>query len=180
MATNPQIATASSDVVAVFTSEFQQVFERARPIKATIKESAKVFEHPLETGATITDHRIIMPIEIELSLILQSSDYRSVYQNIKQLFLNADLLVVQTKSGVYDNQLISAMPHEEDPEQYDAITMALTLKQAQFVTPQFSGLPPRAVRNPSNASTASRGEQQPTQSTSTADRDSSLLFRVFN
>jgi hypothetical protein len=180
MATNPQIATVSSDIVAVFNSNFQQVFERARPLKATIKEAAKVFEHPLETGATITDHRIIMPIEIEISLMLQSADYRDVYQNIRQLFLNADLLVVQTKSGVYDNQLISAMPHEEDPAQYDAITMALTLKQAQFVTPQFSGLPPRAVRNPANASTAKRGEQQPTQSTNSDARNSSILFGVFN
>lgn len=161
MATNPQVATQASDVVGVFTADFVQVFERARPLKATIKEDAKVFEHPLETGATITDHRIILPIEIELSLMLQSKDYRNVYNIIKQLFLNATLLVVQTRTGVYENQLISSMPHEEDPELYDAITLALKLKQAQFVEPQFSSLPPRAVRNKSQSSTEKRGEQQP-------------------
>lgn len=176
MATNPQIATASSDVVGVFNQNFNQVFERARPLKATIKEEAKVFEHPIETGATITDFRIIQPIEIELSLILQSEDYRDVYQQIRQLFLNGELLVVQTKSGVYENQLIQAMPHEEDPGQYDAIILALKLKQAQFVTPQFSTLPVRQVRNPANSSTVPRGEQQPREST----RGSSVLFGVFN
>jgi hypothetical protein len=171
------IATSSRDLVGVFNQDFQQVFEKARPLKATVKEEAKVFEHPLETGATITDFRIIQPIEIELSLMLNSEDYKSVYQQIRQLFLNGTLLVVQTKSGVYDNQLIQAMPHEEDPEQYDAITLGLKLKQAQFVTPQFAALPPRQVKNPANSSTVSRGEQQkPT----TSQRSQSVLFGVFN
>lgn len=179
MANNPQVSTQASDVVGVFTSDFIQVFERARPLKATIKEDAKVFDHPLETGATITDHRIILPIEIEISLILQSKDYRDVYQQIKQLFLNATLLVVQTRAGVYENQLISSMPHEEDPEYYDTITLALKLKEAQFVEPQFASLPPRAVRNKSNASTEKRGEQQPMPAAET-ERNSSILFEVFN
>lgn len=176
MANNQRIATASRDVVGVFNQNFVQVFERARPLKATVKEEAKVFEHPIETGATITDFRIIQPIEIELSLILQSEDYRDVYQQIRQSFLNGELLVVQTKSAVYENQLIQAMPHEEDPAQYDAITLALKLKQAQFVTPQFANLPLRKVRNPANSSTVQKGEQQPKEST----RGSSILFGVFN
>lgn len=173
------ISTSSKDLVGVFNQNFIQVFEKARPLKATIKEEAKVFEHPIETGATITDFRIIQPIEIELSLMLNSEDYKSVYQQIRQLFLNGELLVVQTKAGVYDNQLIQAMPHEEDPAQYDAITLALKLKQAQFVTPQFASLPPRQVKNKSNSSTVSRGEQQKT-SESTSTRSQSVLFGVFN
>ncbi len=31
-------------------------------------------EHPVESGIIITDHRIILPVEIELSLILTSSN----------------------------------------------------------------------------------------------------------
>ena len=173
------IATSSKDLVGVFNQSFTQVFEKARPLKATIKEEAKVFEHPIETGATITDFRIIQPIEIEISLMLNSEDYKSVYQQIRQLFLNGELLVVQTKAGVYDNQLIQAMPHEEDPAQYDAITLGLKLKQAQFVTPQFATLPRRQVRNKSNSSTVARGEQQKTSQT-TSTRSPTVLFGVFN
>ena len=175
-----QVATSSNDLVGVFNQEFRQVFEKARPLKATVKEEAKVFEYPIETGATITDFRIIQPIEIELSLMLNSEDYKSVYQQIRQLFLNGELLVVQTKSGVYDNQLIQSMPHEEDPEHYDAITLALKLKQALFVTPQYAALPPKQVKNPSNASTVSRGEQQNTSQTNQSQRSRSVLFGVFN
>lgn len=148
---------AANDVVGVFDQDFNQVFKRARAIKAVVKEESKLMEHPVETGATITDHRVILPIEINLSFILQSQDYIDTYREIKSFYLNATLLSVQVRSGVYDNQLIASIPHEEDPLQYDTITMAMSLKQVQFVTPQFKISP----KNKINSTTVNRGTQQP-------------------
>ena len=144
------------DQVAVFTQDFTQVFRNARALKAVVKENAKVMEHPVETGATIVDHRIILPVEIDLSMILSKSDYQNVYNQIKEYYLNSTLLVVQTRSGVYTNQLIQSMPHEEDPSQYNVLTLALSLKQVQFVTAQYGTTP----MNPSNTNTTARGTQQ--------------------
>ena len=152
------LPSAAIDYVAVFTQDFQQIFMEARAIKAVVKEQAKLMEHPVESGAIITDHRIILPVEIDLSLILQSPDYQNVYKAIRQYYLNGTLLVVQTRSGIYENQLISGMPHEEDPTQYDALAIALSLKQVQFVTAQFGVVP----KNPKNSTTVNRGTQQPT------------------
>lgn len=155
------------DYVAVFTQDFLQVFKEARAIKAVVKEQAKVMEHPVESGAIITDHRIILPVEIDLSLILQAPDYQNVYKTIRQYYLNGTLLVVQTRSGIYENQLISGMPHEEDPTQYDALAVALSLKQVQFVTAQYGVVP----KNAKNSTTVNRGTQQgsaPTQPKFTA------------
>ncbi len=146
------------DTVAIFTQDFKQVFKNARAIKATVKEEAKVMEHPLETGATIVDHRIILPVEIELSMILSPADYKNTYNQIKDFYINATLLLVQTKSGTYANQLIQSIPHEETPETYNTLVMSLNLKQAQFVTAQFTNTP----KNPSNGSNVSRGTQQGT------------------
>ena len=100
------IPNASADVVAVFDQDFNQVFENARPIKAAVNEESKIMDHPLETGATISDHQIFLPIGIELSLILSRDDYRSVYQQIKQLFRTNSILTVQTRTDSYPNMLI--------------------------------------------------------------------------
>ena len=154
---NNLLPSAAVDYVAIFDQNFTQLFQQARAIKAVIKEQAKVMEHPVESGAIITDHRIILPVEIEISLILSSADYQSVYKAIRQYYLNATLLVIQTRAGIYENQLISALPHEEDPTMFDALAIALSLKQVQFVQAQF-GVVPKA---PANNARINRGVQRP-------------------
>lgn len=152
------LPTFAVDSVAVFTQDYQQLFKSARALKAVVKEQAKVMEHPVENGSIITDHRIILPVEIELTLILASSDYQNIYKNIRQYYINGTLLVVQTRSDIYQNQLIASMPHEEDPTQYDVIPLMLNLKQVQFVTAQYGVVP----KQPKNANTVKRGTQQGT------------------
>lgn len=143
------------DTVAVFDQDFNQIFKEARAIKAVVKEQAKVMEHPIETGAVITDHRVILPVEIELSLILKPANYQDTYKVIRSYYLNSTLLVVQTKTAIYENQLISAIPHEETPDLYDAIALTLSLRQALFVTPA-GGISPE---NPTDTTTVDRGQQ---------------------
>lgn len=153
------IPNASADVVAVFDENFNQVFENARPIKAAVNEESKIMDHPLETGATISDHQIFLPISIELSLILSRDDYRSVYQQIKQVFRTNTVLTVQTRTDSYPNMLIEKMPHDEDPELFDVIAVALSLRQADFITPQYGTLSSSKVANKSDAATVDKGEQ---------------------
>lgn len=147
------------DAVAVFTQDFIQIFQSARIFKANIREEAKVMEHPVETGATIVDHRIILPIEIELHMAIHTNDYQNVYNQIQENYYNSTLLVVQTRSGIYENQLIQSMPHEESPDTYDLLTLILNLKQVQFVTAQYGTAP----KNPTNVNTVNRGAQQSTE-----------------
>lgn len=158
------------DTVTVFTEEYAQVFRDARPIKAVIKESSKVMEHPIENGAVVTDHRIILPVEIQLSMILTPETYRQTYQQIKQYYLEGTLLVIQSRSGIYINQLIQEMPHEEDPTIYDTISLSLNLKQVQMVTAQYTTTP----RTPKNTNTTDRGAQQTTQA---SEAQGSLTYR---
>jgi hypothetical protein len=164
----------SQDVIAVLNSAFEQVFDSARPIKATVSRDSKAMEHPLETGATITDHRIILPISIELSMILSSAEYAVTYQQIRDLFTRGELLTVQTRVDSFPSMLIEKMPHEETPEMLDGVAVALTLKQAQFVQPQFATI---KVRNPKDSNTVKRGQQQPTESPPA--RRSSILSGFF-
>lgn len=155
---NNLLPSFAIDYVGVFTQGYVQIFREARAIKATIKEQSKIMEHPVETGIVITDHRIVLPVEIELSLILTAETYQDVYKAIRQYYLNGTLIVVQTRSDIYDNQIIASMPHEEDPTQYDILTVALSLKQVQFVEALY-GIAPK---NNSNNNTQRRGTQQGT------------------
>lgn len=154
--------THAADVVGVFDSKFAQLFPRARPIKATVKESAKVMEHPVESGATITDHRVILPTEIELTVIVIGEDYRDTYERIRAVFRQTETIIVQTRTGSYENMIVEAMPHDETPEMHEAVPIAIKLREVTLVTAQFQALPPKAVgtgKGARNASTVKKGEQ---------------------
>lgn len=166
--------TNAQDVVAVLASDFSQVFQKARAIKATIMRASKAMEHPLETGATITDHRIVLPVNIELSFVLASEDYRAVYQQVRDLFKRGELLTVQTRVDSFPSMLIEKMPHDETPDMLDGVALALSLKEAQFVQPQFSAL---KVAQPKDSNTVQRGQQQPTEAPPA--RKSSVLGSFF-
>lgn len=168
------VPTGAQDVVAVLNSDFEQVFEKARAVKATIMRASKAMEHPLETGATVTDHRIVLPVIVELSMILSSEDYKAVYQQVRDLFVSGELLTVQTRVDSFDSMLIEKMPHDETPEMFDGVALALSLKEAQFVQPQFATV---KVEKPKDSTTVKQGQKQPTESPPA--RKSSVLSGFF-
>ena len=150
------------DIVGVFDMEsYEQIFSRARPVKANVIRAQKIMDHPLETGAVVSDFAVVMPVSIELSLVIASADYQSVYQSIKTYFETQTLVSLHTKADVFPNMLIEAMPHEESADMFDAIPLALRLRQVQLVTVQYQALPPAAVETPTDQSTVNRGQQQP-------------------
>jgi hypothetical protein len=163
------------DTVGIFDEFGQQLFTEARSIKARVSPSAKQMQHPAENGVTITDHRIINPVSIELSLIIAAKDYKNVYENLYQAFQNGDFLSIHVKAKVYDKQVIEALPHEEDPERHDTLLIALKTIQIQYVTSQFSVQP----KDPINATTIPQGTKAATGLSFSPDTITSYLRGAF-
>lgn len=154
--------TRAVDVVAITAGGFAPVFASARPLMASVYEYADVMEHPLETGALVTDHIVFKPIEIELPLMCVGElAYRSTYAAIRATYMSGMLLTIRTRTGSYPNMVITDLPHDETPDAFDAVAIRLRLREARFVTPKM-GLSQSQVKNPSQASTVNRGSQQTT------------------
>lgn len=167
------LGSFDSNKVAIHDQDtFDQLFADANEMRIDVRETSKVMDHPVETGVTLSDHHVINPVQIELSLIIKSQFYASTFQQIKSAFVNATLLAVQTNAGVYSNMIIAELPHEEDPEMFDAIKVGLRLREVLFVAPasitQTSGnvnlttaSQDYAPANPENGNTVNRGLQTP-------------------
>jgi hypothetical protein len=157
------IATAAVDVVGVYDQNYNQLFSGARPIRARVNPKAKLMDHPIETGATITDHRVFLPTEIELNLVFTPDSYTIDYQSVMSAYTSNNLLTVQTRTDTYSNMVIQGPPHEETAELADTISMILSLRQVTIVSSQSAPTP----ANPVNSKTVSRGAQQGTAATTT-------------
>ena len=93
---------------------------------------------------------------------------------MRDLFIKGELLTVQTRVDSFSSMLIEKMPHDETPEMFDGVALALSLKEAQFVQPQFSTV---KVEKPKNSTTVKQGQKQPTESPPA--RKSSVLGSFF-
>lgn len=168
--------TAAVDVVGVYDTDFNQVFPDGRPMKASIKEDATFFKHPLESSATRTDHIIFNPVEVNLTVLLTGEQYRNIYQQIKQIFRAQTQLIVQTKTDTYENMYIKGIPHDETSESYDAVVMSLILDETQLAVTEVTFQP----SNTADSSTSDRGQQEPKQPTDAEQFRGSTLSRIFS
>lgn len=154
------IGSLSQDVVGIFDSSLNQVAKNARAIKASVKEESKLMEHPVEDGSTITDHKVIQPVSIDLSIITQGGAARTVYNELFKLYKKTDLLSVSTKTGVYDNMVIEAMPHDETPDMMDEVAIAVRLKEVKLAKTQTTAaLPASKVSSAKDQTAVDKGQQ---------------------
>ncbi len=153
-----------TEIYGIYDSDFNLMFENAINMKASVFEGSKLMEHPIEDGSTKTDHKIILPVEIEVILWISEAHYKDTYSVIKQALYSDSSFQVNTRVGIYSNMILSEMPHEESPDQSGAIIITLSLKEAVIVTTQYQALTPRKVKDSKDSSTVNRGEQKPQKS----------------
>lgn len=146
-----------ADAVGVFDANFNQVFQKARPLDLEVVPRARLMDHPTEDGQTITDYKIILPTEIVLPLLIPAPFYRNTYQEIWNLWNDSALLSVQTKASNYFDMVITEPPHKETPDKFDVITVHLRLRQIQLRHQGSNFFPVTAV----DADTTKIGQQFP-------------------
>lgn len=160
------ISTKALDIVAILDSNLNQVANGAKIINAQVIEESQVMSHPVETGGTIEDEIVFLPISISFNVILDVVSYRSTYQEIKQLYTKRTLLTVQTKADSYQSLVIENMPHDEDASIFDTIAISIRLKEVKFVETEYEAYTPTTVRNPADASNKRTGEASKTEASS--------------
>lgn len=184
----PTEATTADVVMVTRADTGAQVFAAARPMQANVYEVAELMEHPLEDGSNVTDHIVYRAVEIELPLMITGVDLPSVFAEIRELYLAGEVLAVQTRTGTYASMVIQALPHDEKPDELDAVTVGLQLKEAKFIKTQYAGaIAPAQVAPPtpadprpaSRVSTVRRGAQQTQPPAPAVEARGSILYRAF-
>lgn len=151
---------AKTDIVGIYNGNLQ-VFQKARPLKASVREPSRIMKHPAETGVTLADHQIIDPVQIDLPLMIPSQYYAATYQQIIAARNAATLFSVKTPVNVYQNMIISDVPHEESPEHFNSIIIYLKLEQILLEIPGSTQTLPAnySPADPANSNTVQSGLQ---------------------
>ena len=155
-------SSVTYDVVAIVDPDSgTQLFTSAEAMKANVGPLSKIMDHPLEDGSPVSDYKIILPITIDLSVLVNAASYDGTYQAMVQAFQDSTFLTVRTNADTYENMVIEGMPHDETPEMFGFLQIGLRLREIQLVTVQYQALAQTDVANTNDQSTVNTGEQQP-------------------
>jgi hypothetical protein len=122
------LSNEAADNTAIFDNG-QRVFAEAKIISIAIKPSSKLMEHPLESGALQSDHKVINPIEIEIKFIVPRNRYQNVVPLLRQTFIESRFLTIQTRHVIFNNMVITELPWEETAQMSDAIAVSIKFKE---------------------------------------------------
>lgn len=128
-------------------------------------DTLQTTEHPIESGADITDHSFKRPSEVVISCGWSNSSFKSLSGSIEALFdgggLNgadyvsgvySQLLALQqsripfavmTSKRQYDNMLIQSLRVDNDQKTSNVLMVQATCRQVIIVNTQATTLPPR-------------------------------------
>lgn len=137
-----------------------EVFTTAQFIDGSAQVDLKMMEHPLESGATITDHTVNEPNKVITKLIIADDDTEALNE-ILELYQNRTPLIVKIKNELFNNLLISSKPVRADVEYYDKSVYELSYKEVIEAQTVYVKMSVPQVAQKKNASTVKTGQKQP-------------------
>lgn len=147
--------------------------------QATVEEKhtddLEITEHPVELGASITDHAFKRPAEIVIQMAFSNTpsiiseqdkyadpfDVKKAYQKLLKLQESRTLLHIETGKRRYDNMLIKGLVTTTDNKTENAMFITVLCRQIIIVKTQTVELPKAVQATPAvTASPVNRGGVQ--------------------
>ena len=126
-------------------------------LKCNADISAKLFEHPIETGAVISDHRILNPSVVSLQAYIAIDDVQTL-KELNYYYISGVPLKIRAGNDVIKNAYINTKPFEITGGSLDKTLYSISFKEAQEITPVYVGL--SNARRGSNSSRVNSGQKQ--------------------
>jgi hypothetical protein len=150
----------------------------------TIEESGRdeieITQHPVQNGASISDHSFIKPSALALSVMWDASTapLNEIYLKLIKLQRTREPMDVVTGKRIYKNMLIRAISQTTDATTENALKINLELQEVIITYLEVTSVPDRKKQ----ATPAKTGQTQNTgtksASTASAPRKRSALFAL--
>ena len=131
---------------------------------AKVNIESDLCDHPIESGAVVTDASIIMPVQADVTVVMPTFFAERIYEQMYDLYkAKKDKIILQTKYGLYKNLVLQNMEYELEHDTIDRTKFILTLREIQeyAVFDYFDKIAKEAekIKNASDATTVNIGSQ---------------------
>ena len=151
----------------------------------TIEESGRdeieITQHPVQQGATITDHSFVKPSTLTLSVMWDASTapLNETYSKLIELQRTRETIDVVTGKRIYKNMLIRAISQTTDATTENALKINLELQEIIITALEVTSVPERAKQaNPAKTGKIQNTGTKSVQAASAQRKRSALLALV--
>lgn len=134
-----------------------EVLQNAQISRIVVEDNAKLFEHPLETGAVIVDHEIFEPKRANAQAYISNDDAQTL-KELEYLYITGTPLKIRAGNKIIDKVVISSKPFEISGAMLDKTLYSIAFKEAPMVTPLYVKL--TNSKSASNTSRVNSGVKQ--------------------
>ena len=99
---------------------------------AKVNVESDLCDHPIETGAVVTDASIILPVNAEVTVVMPTFFAERIYEQMYDLYkTKKEKIILQTKYRVYKNLVLQNIEYELEHDTIDRTKFVLTLREIQ-------------------------------------------------
>lgn len=151
-------------------------------VSETHTHSLQVTEHPVESGADITDHARVKPDVVTLDIVLSDIPTKGdpkagraaeLYEKLRLLMDNAALVTVVTSLRVYESMILESLSAPKTVKESGGVRCTASLRQIRVVQNKTSVV--TVTREPITKKIISRGKQAAKEAPDAAQKYQSTL-----
>lgn len=123
-------------------------------VREAQRDEMVITDHPVETGAAISDHAFLRPVEVEMQVGWSDSTggyvgyARDAYDALVALQRQREPFTLTTGSRRYTNMLISSIALQKDEKTEFISAITVRLREVIIVSTQTTSAPKSAQANP--------------------------------
>lgn len=129
-------------------------------VEAKVNKESELCDHPVETGAILTDSSIILPTTAEIVIAMPTLYFEDIYNQIEEFRILKKKIILQTKYGVYRNLVIKDVSFDLEHDTIDRAKFTLVLREIQeFISSTEEKSVSNNAKEASDVSTENTGTQ---------------------
>lgn len=121
------------------------------PFNATVtleeiaSDDLEITQHPVQQGATITDHAYLKPATVSIKIMFNAADapLAETYAKLRQLQASREPFDVVTGKRAYKNMLFKSLGQTNDAQTENVLSISAELQEIFIVQAETTTVPPR-------------------------------------
>lgn len=121
-------------------------FKASCTISENATDELEITKHPVQDGATISDHAYLKPSSLALKVIFTDEDrpLQETYRLLLELQASKQPFDVVTSKRLYKNMLMKTLAQTTDEETENLLSINFSVEQIIIVQVETTSVPPRA------------------------------------